>query len=101
VILGFQVLTNAIQGGAVLHDAGSGAGAEYALGYFGIAVAAVLLACLVFTVAPRRWVRPVIIVMEVLSIPADLVGLVFHLALAVVVIGIMLNGDVRSWYQSS
>jgi hypothetical protein len=115
IVLVFQVLANGFLGYVLvqsLNDEAShgetadGAGLGYALGYISIAVAVVLLACVVFSFRPQPWVRPVVITIETIAILSDLVSLVngavsvlLGIVLAIAVTTIMTNDDVRGWYR--
>ena len=114
-ILVFQILANGLLGWLILDSlnqyasdgqADTGAGIGYVLGYASIALAAVLLVCVVGTVRPMAWVRPLIITIEVIAIIGGLVNLftgtvtaLLGIGLAITVITVLHNNDVQHWYE--
>lgn len=83
-----------------------GAGFFYFLGYLSIALAVLALVCVVFTVWPRAWVRPVVITIEGVAVVSGLVNLVngaiaglVGIVIAAALITVMLNQDVVEWYR--
>jgi hypothetical protein len=115
IVLAFQVLANGFLGWLVIdglnedasHGASSdGAGLAYFLGYLSIALAVVLLVCVVFSFRPQSWVRPIVITVESIAIVNGVVILVngsvaglLGIVLAIAVIAVLMNDDVRDWYQ--
>lgn len=115
IVLVFQVIANALLGWLVVdnlneeasHGASTdGAGPAYFVGYLSMALAVMLLICVVFTVRPLGWVRPLVIGIESIAIVSDLVNVVngavaglIGIALAIAVIVALMNDDVRDWYQ--
>jgi hypothetical protein len=103
-VLGFQVLGNAFLGSLLVADGDPGLG--YLLGCLSLAVAAVLVLCVVFTVRPRAWVRPTVIAVQSLVILNGAVNLLsgavaglVGIGLGIAVISVLTKDDVRNWYQ--
>lgn len=116
VAVGLQVLANAFVGWVILAglseeasqgDAPAGAGVAYFAAYLSVAFAGILAVCVVFTVRPRSWARPLIMTVEGLGVlssaisvfngaVAGLLGIVFAFA----VITVLTKLDVRDWYES-
>ncbi|MCT2585090.1 hypothetical protein [Actinophytocola gossypii] len=83
-----------------------GAGLAYFLSYLNLVIAGVLLACVVFTLRPRAWVRPIIFTIEAIAVVSSVVNLVqgvpsgfLGFALAVAVIGMVKGEDAEEWYR--
>ncbi|MFI9383553.1 hypothetical protein [Kutzneria sp. NPDC052558] len=83
----------------------SEAGLAYLAGYAGMAIALVLLVCVVFTLRPRVWVRPVVATVEVITIIGGLVTVfsgtvtgALAVLLAFTVIRVLMTDDVQAWY---
>ena len=116
-VLGLQILANAAVGWLLLDEliedadhgrSVDGAGWFAAVAILSLLVAVVAAVCVVFTVRPRAWARPVVIVIEVLAIISSLVNLVsgmltavIGIALAVGVIAALTRGEVRDWYAAT
>lgn len=115
IVLVFQALANGFAGWLIIDsineeashgESTDGTGLLSFLGYFSIVAAVVLLACVVFTVRPKSWVRPVVIVIETIVIISDLVNLVngslagvVGMILAIAVIVIVAGEDARDWFS--
>ena len=115
VVLAIQMIGNGFLGWLLVDELNEdashgssmdGAGGYYFLGYLSIAIAIVQLVCVVLTVRPRAWVRPVIITVEAISIISGLINLVngavaslLGIVIAVVVISTLMNQEVVDWYQ--
>lgn len=115
VVLVIQAIGNGFLGWVLVdelnEDAGhgatvEGAGVFYFLGYLSIALAVVLLVCVVLTVRPRPWVRPVIITIEAFAIISSVINLVngavaglIGIVLAAAIISVLLKEDVVDWYR--
>jgi hypothetical protein len=115
VVLVFQVLANGFLGWLIIQglnddaahgETDSGAGLGYTIGYVSVALAVVLLVCVVGTFRPLNWVRPVIITIESIAIINGVVNVVngqvsglLGIVLAVVTIAILVNDEVRDWYR--
>ena len=115
VVLVLQVIGNGFLGWAIVDELNEdaehgatvdGAGVFYFLGYLSIAMAAVLLVCVVLTVRPRAWVRPVVIAIEALAVVSGVINLangavagLLGIVIAAVVIAVLLSEDVVHWYR--
>lgn len=114
-ILIFQILANAFVGFLVLEDLSdrashgqsvSGAGLAYFAGYLSVAVAVLLVVCVVLTFRRMSWVRPAVITVQVVNIVSGVIALLSSGAiaaatgifLAAAIIANMSRDDVRDWY---
>lgn len=115
VVVVLQVLANGFLGWQLIDTldeqashgiSRAGAGVGYFVGWLSMVLAVVLLACVVFTVRPRRWARPVVITIESFAIANGAVTLVngsvgglFAIVLGIATIAVLRNEDVRDWYR--
>jgi hypothetical protein len=115
VVLVFQILANGFFGWVLIDslaedashgDSGDDAGVGYFVGYLSLALAVVLLVCVVYTVRPKNWARPVVLAIESLAMVNGLVTLVngslsglLGIVLAIAVTGVLMNDGVRDWYR--
>jgi ABC-type maltose transport system permease subunit len=83
-----------------------GAGLFYFLGYLSIALSVLMVVCVVLTVRPRVWVRPVIITIEAFAVINGVINLfngavagLLGIVIAGVVIAVLLSEDVMDWYR--
>lgn len=112
-VLVFQALANLFLGWVILDSLGqaaaegvSGTGVGYLIGYLTLALAALLVLCVVYTVRPRAWVRPVIMAVQWFVILNGTVSLLGGSVTGLVAIGIgiavlvlLSDARVRTWYQ--
>jgi hypothetical protein len=85
----------------------AGGGVAYSLTFSLVAVAVLLLLCIVFTFRPQEWVRPVLIAIETVVI----IGAVFTVILGVTavrllliavpffVVAVLMSEDAKAWYR--
>jgi hypothetical protein len=115
VVLALQILGNGFLGFVLLEELSEdaehganmeGSGVFYFLGYLSVAMAVMLLVCVVFTVRPKIWARSIILAIESIAIISGLINLVngavgalLGIVIAAVVIGVLLTDDVRDWYR--
>jgi hypothetical protein len=111
VVVVLQVLANGFLGWQMIDSldgqAGrAGAGVGYFVGWLSLVLAVVLLVCVVFTVAPRRWARPVVVTVESIAIANGAVNLVtgsvgglLAIVLGIATIAVLRNDEVRDWYR--
>lgn len=116
IAVGLQVLANAFVGWVILAglseeasqgDAAAGASVAYFAAYLSVAFAGILAVCVVFTVRPRSWARPIIMTVEGLGVISSLISVfngavagLFGILLAIAVISVLTKPDVRDWYES-
>jgi len=115
VVLVIQAIGNGFLGWVIVDELNEdaehganveGAGVFYFLGYLSIALAVLALVCVVFTVRPRAWVRPVIITIEAVAAISGLINLVngavaglVGIVVAGALIAVLLSEDVVEWYR--